>query len=38
MARRYRANDLAKRVTGQTLSHKPLIDYLNTKYGEIYGI
>ncbi|MCM2271145.1 MAG: carboxypeptidase M32 [candidate division Zixibacteria bacterium] len=35
---RYRANDLAQRVTGQTLSHKPLMDYLNAKYGEIYGI
>ncbi|MBK7142824.1 MAG: carboxypeptidase M32 [bacterium] len=35
---RYRATDLAKKVTGQTLSHKPLMDYLHTKYGEIYGI
>jgi carboxypeptidase Taq len=35
---RYRAEDLVKRVTGQPLNHKPLIDYLNTKYGELYGI
>jgi carboxypeptidase Taq len=35
---RYRARDLGKRVTGQPLSHKPLIEYMNTKYGEIYGI
>ena len=35
---RYRANDLAKRVTGQTLTYKPLLDYLKAKYGEIYGI
>lgn len=34
---RYRANDLQKRISGQPLSHKPLIDYMNKKYGEIYG-
>jgi carboxypeptidase Taq len=36
--KRYRAKELVKRVTGQPVSHKPLIDYLYTKYGEIYGI
>ena len=36
--KRYRANDLCKRVTGQPLSHKPLMDYMNKKFGEIYGI
>ncbi len=35
--RRYRANKLAQRVTGQSLSHKPMIDYLTTKFGDIYG-
>lgn len=35
---RYRAEDLVKRVTGKPLLHKPLIDYLNTKYGELYGL
>lgn len=34
---RYRASDLGKKVTGQELSHKPLIEYMNKKYGEIYG-
>jgi carboxypeptidase Taq len=35
--RRYRAADLAVKVTGKPLSHKPLIDYMKAKYGEIYG-
>ena len=34
---RYRANVLCERVTGEKLSHKPLIEYMNKKYGEIYG-
>ncbi len=33
----YRAKDLVKRVTGQPLSHKPLMDYMTAKFGEIYG-
>jgi carboxypeptidase Taq len=36
--KRYRAKQLVQRVTGQPLSHKPLMDYLYIKYGEIYGI
>jgi carboxypeptidase Taq len=35
--RRYRAQDLVKKVTGQPLSHKPLIDYMTRKFGELYG-
>lgn len=35
---RYRARDLGKKVTGESLSHKPLIEYMNKKFGEIYGI
>ena len=35
---RYRPETLIANVTGQPLSHKPLIDYLNTKFGELYGI
>jgi carboxypeptidase Taq len=35
---RWRAPELCKRVTGEPLSHKPLLDYMNAKYGEIYGI
>ena len=34
---RYRAKELGEMVTGQPLSHKPLMDYMNAKYGEIYG-
>lgn len=33
----YRANKLCEKVTGKPLNHRPLIDYMNTKYGEIYG-
>ncbi len=36
--RRYRATELVKEVTGQPLSHRPLIDYLYAKYEPIYGI
>ncbi len=36
--KRYRATDLIKRVTGEPLSHKPLMSYLNKKFGELYGI
>jgi len=35
---RYRADDLVKKVTGEALTHKYLVDYLNTKYGELYGL
>lgn len=34
---RYRAGDLVERVTGQPLGHKHLIDYINTKFGALYG-
>ena len=36
-ANRYRANKLCEKVTGKPLSHKPLMDYMNAKYSEIYG-
>ncbi|MDZ4724053.1 MAG: carboxypeptidase M32 [candidate division Zixibacteria bacterium] len=36
--KRFVAKELGKKVTGQTLSHKPLVEYMNKKYGEIYGI
>ncbi|MCX6825902.1 MAG: carboxypeptidase M32 [candidate division Zixibacteria bacterium] len=35
--KKYRAQKLVQVVTGQPLSHKPLISYLRTKYGELYG-
>lgn len=35
--RRYRATELVKKVTGQPLTHKPLIDYMTKKFGELYG-
>ncbi len=34
---RYRATRLVEKVTGQPLSHKPLVDYMTAKFGEIYG-
>ncbi|MFH1687710.1 MAG: carboxypeptidase M32 [bacterium] len=34
---RYRANALQMKVSGQPLSHKPLVDYMTRKYSEIYG-
>jgi carboxypeptidase Taq len=34
---RYRATKLVQKVTGKPLSPKPLIDYMNDKYGAIYG-
>ena len=34
---RYRAGDLVRKVTGNPLSYKPLVEYMNRKYGEIYG-
>jgi carboxypeptidase Taq len=36
--KRYRATELVKVVTGKSLSHRPLIDYLYAKYEPIYGI
>jgi carboxypeptidase Taq len=35
---RYRAADLCRRVTGEPLSHRPLIAYMTEKYEDIYGI
>jgi carboxypeptidase Taq len=35
---RWRAGDLCVRVTGQPLSHKPLVNYLRGKYAPLYGI
>jgi carboxypeptidase Taq len=34
----YRAEKLAEVVTAKSLSHRPLMDYLKTKYGELYGV
>jgi carboxypeptidase Taq len=35
---KYRAGELCRRVTGQALSHKPLIAYLRKKYEPLYGL
>jgi len=35
---RYRAAELCRRVTGKSLSHRPLIDYMTAKYEDIYGM
>jgi carboxypeptidase Taq len=34
----YTATELVQRVTGQPLSHGPLLAYLRRKYGELYGL
>jgi len=36
--KRYPARRLVEVVTGQPLSHQPLIDHLNQKFGELYGL
>jgi carboxypeptidase Taq len=35
---RYHAEELVERVTGKPLLHQPLIEYLNGKYGQLYGL
>jgi carboxypeptidase Taq len=35
---RYRAAELCRRVTGQQLSHRPLLSYLREKFVPLYGI
>jgi carboxypeptidase Taq len=35
---RYRPRELCRKVTGQPLSHKPLLAYLRKKYEPLYGI
>ena len=36
--RRYTAPELCQRITGEPLSHEPLIAYLREKLGPIYGV
>jgi carboxypeptidase Taq len=36
--RSYQPRDLVARVTGQPVSTGPYLDYLQTKYGELYGL
>jgi carboxypeptidase Taq len=36
--KRYRAERLVEVVTGEPLSHRPSMDYLKSKYGELYGV
>jgi carboxypeptidase Taq len=35
---RYSAAELVKRVTGQPLSARPLVDHLRAKLGPLYGL
>jgi carboxypeptidase Taq len=35
---RYRARALARKVTGEDLNSRYLVDYLERKYGELYGL
>jgi carboxypeptidase Taq len=36
--KRYRPADLCRRVTGEALSHQPLLAYLRNKYAPLYGL
>lgn len=36
--RSYQPRDLVMRVTGHSLSTEPYLEYLETKYGELYGV
>ena len=36
--RRYSAEDLVKKVTGKPLSQEPMMTYLKSKFGELYGV
>lgn len=38
LGRQFRAKDLVKRVTGETLSHRPLMKHLKEKFGTLYGL
>ena len=35
---RWRPRDLCEKVTGQPLSHGPLVTYLRNKFGALYGM
>jgi carboxypeptidase Taq len=35
---RYRARELCRRVTGQSLDHQPFLGYLRTKFAPLYGL
>jgi carboxypeptidase Taq len=35
---RYTAADLVKNITGKPLDHKPLVEYLRKKLGQLYGL
>lgn len=36
--RKFTANELVKRITGQELSVSPYLDYLRNKFGSLYGV
>jgi len=36
--RRYRADELVERLTGRALSIKPFVNYVKSKFGEVYGL
>jgi carboxypeptidase Taq len=38
LGQRYRAAELCRRVTGKSLSHRPLLTYLQKKYAPLYGL
>jgi carboxypeptidase Taq len=36
--RKYKADEIVRRATGEPMSIRPYMDYLNRKYGELYGL
>lgn len=36
--KKYKAGELVEKVTGEPLSHKPMMDYLRSKFGELYAL
>lgn len=36
--KQYAATDLVKEVTGESLSHEPLVQHLRSKFGALYGL
>jgi carboxypeptidase Taq len=36
--RKYQADEIVRRATGEPMTIRPYMDYLNRKYGELYGL
>jgi carboxypeptidase Taq len=36
--RKFKADEIVRRATGEPMTIRPYMDYLNRKYGELYGL